>query len=37
MAVDVMGVKDDQILPFLGEPLGLTKFMADADGKVMVF
>jgi len=32
MAVDVLGVKDGELEPWLGEPLGLTKFLADAEG-----
>jgi peroxiredoxin family protein len=32
MAIDVMGVKEDELEPWLGEPLGLTKFLADAEG-----
>ncbi|MGH8670910.1 MAG: DsrE/DsrF/DrsH-like family protein, partial [Burkholderiales bacterium] len=38
MAMDVMGVTDSDVLPFVKEPLGLTKFMSDAEkDKVMVF
>ncbi len=32
MAMDVLGVEREQLDPFIGEPLGLTKFLADADG-----
>jgi peroxiredoxin family protein len=32
MAMDVLGVESEQLDPFVGEPLGLTKFLADADG-----
>jgi len=32
MAMDVLGVERGQLDPFIGEPLGLTKFLADADG-----
>ena len=32
MAIDVLGVKDGELEPWLGEPLGLTKFLADAEG-----
>ena len=32
MAVDVLGVKEEELEPWLGEPLGLTKFLADAEG-----
>lgn len=38
MAMDVMGVGDDEVLPFLREPLGLTKFMSDArESQLLVF
>lgn len=38
MAVDVLGLPDDALLPFVGEPLGLTKFMADArESQLLVF
>jgi len=32
MAVDVLGVKESELEPWLGEPLGLTRFLADAVG-----
>jgi peroxiredoxin family protein len=32
MAVDVLGVGPHQLEPWLGEPLGLTKFLSDAHG-----
>ncbi len=32
MAVDVLGVKEGELEPWLGEPLGLTRFLADAEG-----
>ncbi len=32
MAMDLLGVERGALEPFLGEPLGLTKFLADADG-----
>jgi peroxiredoxin family protein len=32
MAVDVLGVEEGELEPWLGEPLGLTKFLADAEG-----
>ena len=32
MAIDVLGLKDGELEPWLGEPLGLTKFLADAEG-----
>ncbi|APZ41720.1 DsrE/DsrF/DrsH-like family protein [Acidihalobacter ferrooxydans] len=32
MAMDVMGIGKDDLLGFLGEPLGLTKFLSEADG-----
>ena len=32
MAVDVLGVRPEELEPWLGEPLGLTKFLADAEG-----
>jgi peroxiredoxin family protein len=30
MAMDVMGLEPAALEPFLGEPLGLTKFLDDA-------
>ena len=35
MAVDVMGVKDGELEPWLKEPLGLTRFLADAEGAMV--
>jgi peroxiredoxin family protein len=32
MAIDVLGVHEEDLEPWLGEPLGLTKFLADAQG-----
>jgi peroxiredoxin family protein len=32
MAVDVLGVKQGDLEPWVGEPLGLTKFLSDAHG-----
>lgn len=32
MAIDVLGVKEGELEPWLGEPLGLTRFLADAEG-----
>ena len=32
MAVDVLGVQPGELEPWLGEPLGLTKFLSDAHG-----
>jgi peroxiredoxin family protein len=32
MAVDVLGLPEDALESFLGEPLGLTKFLEDAQG-----
>ena len=32
MACDVLGVKEGELEPWLGEPLGLTRFLADAQG-----
>ncbi len=32
MAVDVMGLSTNDLESFLGEPLGLTKFLEDAQG-----
>lgn len=38
MAMDVLGVEQEQLEPWLGEPLGLTKFLDDAhDGQVWSF
>ncbi|OBS09494.1 DsrE/DsrF/DrsH-like family protein [Acidihalobacter prosperus] len=30
MAMDILGVGRDELLPFLGAPLGLTKFLSEA-------
>ena len=32
MAIDVLGMNEDELEPWLGEPLGLTRFLADAEG-----
>jgi len=32
MAVDVLGVQPSELEPWLGQPLGLTKFLSDAHG-----
>ncbi|HTT37536.1 MAG TPA: DsrE/DsrF/DrsH-like family protein [Burkholderiales bacterium] len=32
MAVDVLGVTADDLEPWLGEPMGLTRFLSDAHG-----
>jgi peroxiredoxin family protein len=32
MALDVLGVKEGELEPWLGAPLGLTRFLADAEG-----
>jgi peroxiredoxin family protein len=32
MAVDVLGVQSADLEPWLGEPMGLTKFLSDAHG-----
>ena len=32
MAVDVLGLERAQLEPWLNEPLGLTKFLSDAEG-----
>ena len=32
MAVDVLGVAQQDLEPWLGEPMGLTKFLSDAHG-----
>jgi peroxiredoxin family protein len=32
MAMDVLGVEPGDLEPWLGEPLGLTKFLSDAHG-----
>jgi peroxiredoxin family protein len=32
MAMDVLGVEADALEPFVGEPLGLTKFLEDTQG-----
>jgi peroxiredoxin family protein len=38
MAVDVFGYRPDDLEPYLGEPLGLTKFLDDAgEGQVWSF
>ena len=38
MAMDVMNIESDALQPWLGEPLGLTRFLADAqDAQVYTF
>ncbi len=32
MAVDVLGVEQAELEPWIGEPMGLTKFLSDAHG-----
>lgn len=32
MAMDVMGIKKDALLPCVAEPMGLTKYLSEADG-----
>lgn len=32
MAMDALGATPDKLEPFLAEPLGLTKFLNDAEG-----
>jgi peroxiredoxin family protein len=32
MAVDVLGIKPGDLEPWVGEPMGLTKFLSDAHG-----
>jgi peroxiredoxin family protein len=32
MAVDILGIGEDELKPFLAEPMGLTKFISLADG-----
>lgn len=32
MAMDVMGVHKEDLLPFIGAPMGLTKFLSEAEG-----
>jgi peroxiredoxin family protein len=32
MALDVLGVQDGELEPWLREPLGLTRFLSDAHG-----
>lgn len=32
MAVDVLGVGAGELEPWVGEPLGLTRFLSDAHG-----
>ncbi|MEZ5658775.1 MAG: DsrE/DsrF/DrsH-like family protein [Burkholderiaceae bacterium] len=32
MAMDVLGIAEDELEPYMGEPLGLTKFLDDASG-----
>ena len=35
MAVDVLGVQEGELEPWIGEPLGLTRFLADAEGAMV--
>lgn len=38
MAMDVLGIGEDELEPYLSEPLGLTKFLIDAaDNQVWTF
>lgn len=38
MAMDVLGLEQDQLEPYVGEPMGLTKFLDDArDSQVWSF
>lgn len=38
MAMDVFGYEQEDVVPYLGEPLGLTKFLDDAsEGQVWSF
>lgn len=38
MAIDILGLKQDDLADFVSEPLGLTKFLGDAnDGQVWSF
>ena len=38
MAMELLEITDDQLLPFVGEPMGLTKFLSDFDdGYAMTF
>ena len=38
MAMDVLGAKPEELEPFLGAPLGLTRFLADsAGGQLLTF
>jgi len=38
MAIDILGVNQSELLPFMEKPLGLTKFLADTRGQqVLVF
>lgn len=32
MAMDVMAIESDRLLPWLAEPMGVTKFLHDANG-----
>ena len=32
MAMDVLGIKKDALLPCVAEPMGLTKFLSEAEG-----
>lgn len=38
MAMDVLGAKPEDLEPYLGPPIGLTKFLTDAEGsRIMTF
>ncbi|MHB8622570.1 MAG: DsrE/DsrF/DrsH-like family protein [Sulfuricaulis sp.] len=38
MAMDVLGVKHEDLEPYLSQPIGLTKFLTDAEGsQIMTF
>lgn len=36
MAMDMLGVKEQDLLPYLAEPLGVTKFLMDAHGGMVL-
>ncbi|HDK02806.1 MAG TPA: hypothetical protein ENG84_02975 [Gammaproteobacteria bacterium] len=38
MALDVLGIDEDRLEPFIDGPMGLTRFLSDAaDGRILVF
>lgn len=38
MAMEVLGISAEQLNPYIGEPLGLTKYLSDiGDGQIMTF